>query len=161
MHKTLVVYFSRTGYTRTIAEEIATRCGADLEGVRDVRSRSGVWGYLRSAREALRKTPVEIRPVTKDVTDYELVVLGTPVWASNICSPMRAYLSAHRGKFRQVAFFCTQGGSGADKVFHDMAELCAQQPLAAVALNDGEIKEGRYADKLNQFVGAVALPKAA
>ena len=161
MQKTLVVYFSRTGYTHKVAEQIAARCGADLERLQDARPRAGVWGYLRSAREALKKTLIEIRPVTKVPADYELVVLGTPVWAGNLCSPARAYLAAHRGQFRQVAFFCTQGGSGAEKVFCDMAELCAKQPVGTLALKDSEIKTGRYSNKLDQFLAAVSVPKAA
>ncbi|HLF13144.1 MAG TPA: flavodoxin [Gammaproteobacteria bacterium] len=160
--RTLVVYFSRSGHTRKVAEEIAARCGADLEGIQDVRGRSGIIGYWRSAREALKKTAVETRPVTKDATGYELVILGTPVWASHLCSPMRAYLTANRGKLRQVALFCTQGGgSGAEKVFREMAELCGQRPLASVAVKDSEIKNGNYGDKLDRFLRAVALPKAA
>jgi len=42
-----------------------------------------------------------------------------------------------------------------------MAELCRQRPVATVALNDDEIKKGSHAEKLNQFHGFVALPKAA
>jgi flavodoxin len=161
MQKTLVVYFSRSGFTKRIAEEIAMRHGADLEGIQDTRARSGFWGYLRSAREALRKTSIQIRSAAKDPAGYELVVLGTPVWAGNVSSPMRAYLAAQRGRFRQVAFFCTQGGSGAEKVFADMTELCAQKPIASLALNDREIKQRRYVAELERFLGDLALPKAA
>lgn len=161
MQRVLVVYFSRTGYTRKIAEEIAAACGADIERIQDLGDRSGIWGYLRSGREALKKRLIDIQPPTKRPSDYDLVVLGTPVWASNICSPVRAYIAAHKENFKQVTFFCTQGGSGAKKVLHDMAELCAQRPVATVALNDDEIKKGSHAEKLNQFHGFVALPKAA
>ncbi len=161
MPRVLIVYFSRTGYTRRIAEEIAAACGADIEPIQDVRARSGIWGYLRSGREAWRKRLIDIQPPTKRPSDYDLVVLGTPVWAGNICSPVRAYVAAHQENFMQVAFFCTQGGSGADKVLHDMAELCGRRPVASVALNDEEIKKGRYAEKLKQFLALVARPAAA
>jgi flavodoxin len=161
MPRALVVYFSRTGYTRKIAEDIAARCGADIEGIQDVRDRSGMWGYLRSAREALGKRLIDIRPPIRNPSDYNVVILGTPVWASNICSPMRAYVTTHREEFRQVAFFCTQGGSGAKKVLDDMAKLCKHRPVASLALNDEEIKRGLHAEKLNQFLAVVALPKAA
>jgi flavodoxin len=161
MQKALVVYFSRTGRTRRVAEEIAARCAADLEGVEDVRSRSGIFGYLRSAREALSGTLVDIRPVTKDAGDYDLVVLGTPVWASHVCSPMRAYLTANRGRLRRVAFFATEGGSGADKVFREMAELCGLQPVASAVFTDREIEASGHTDKLVAFVRAFARQKAA
>jgi flavodoxin len=161
MQKALVVYFSRTGYTRKIAEEIAARSGADIESVEDVRGRSGIVGYFRSAREAYKKRLIDIKPAAKNPSEYDLVVLGTPVWARNLSSPMRAYLNAHRDELKRVGIFCTQGGSGAEKVFGDVAELCGRKPDASLALNDGEIKRGAYADKLDRFLGVLGPPKAA
>lgn len=161
MKRALVVYFSRTGYTRKIAEEIADRCGADIEAVREARGRSGIFGYLRSAREALKKRTVDILPSTKKPGDYDLVILGTPVWASNLSSPIRSYIAAERGRFPRVAFFCTLGGSGASKVLGDMGTLCGRKPIAALALTDAEIKKGRYTEKLGGFLESITLPKAA
>jgi flavodoxin len=155
MEKALVVYFSRTGRTRRLAEEIAARCAADVEGVEDVRSRSGIFGYLRSAREALNRSLVDIRPATRDPGAYELVVLGTPVWASHVSSPMRAYLTANRARFGHVAFFATEGGSGAEKVFREMADLCGLQPVASAVFTDTEIAASGYTDKLASFVRAL------
>lgn len=161
MQKVLVVYFSRTGYTKRIAEEIAARCRGDLEAIEDVRGRNGILGYLRSAREAYKKLSIEIRAAAKTPGDYDLVIVGTPVWAGNVSSPVRAYLNAHRNELRQIAFFCTQGGSGGDKVLGDMADLCGRKPLASLALSDGDIKRDRYADKLTGFLRGLALSKAA
>lgn len=152
MRKTLVVYFSRTGYTQKAAESIAAGCGADVEGIREHRGRRGILGYFRSAREALKGVQADIQPVAKQPEDYEVVILGTPVWAGKISSPMRAYLVANRDKFDQVAFFCTQHASGAEKVFRDMAELCPQPALATLALNDADIRSGGHKDKVDRFV---------
>jgi flavodoxin len=156
MGSVLIVCFSRTGFTRKIAEELQRRCGGDLEFIEDVRSRSGVFGYLRSAREAWRKAPVEIRPGKANPGQYELTILGTPVWAGNLSSPMRAYIDAHGTALRRVAFFCTLGGSGADKVMADMTQLCGKKPVATAAITDSEIKNGRYAAVLDEFVAAIA-----
>jgi hypothetical protein len=115
-------------------------------------------GYLRSAREALKKALIEIQPAAKDPQGYEVVVLGTPVWAGKISSPLRAYVMSQRGQFGQVAFFCTQHSSGAERVFNAMADLCSKQPLASVAFNDEDIRRERHWDKLKQFVNAIAEP---
>lgn len=159
--KTLIVYFSRTGYTRKIAEEIARGTGAEVEAIRDVRSRSGIFGYLRSAREAYKKRVVEIRAPTNDPADYDLVILGTPVWASNVSSPMRAYLSHREGALKRAALFCTEGGRGAEKVLRDLSELCGQQPVASLILKDREIKTGTDAAKVAEFVEAIRASEAA
>lgn len=155
MAKILIVYCSRTGFTRKIAEEIGARCGGELEEIEEVRSRSGVLGYLRSAREALRKTVVEIRPGKSRPSEFDVVILGTPVWAGHVSSPMRAYVAAHKDELKQVALFCTLGGSGATSVLAEMAALCAREPLATVAVTDGDIERHRFGAALDAFAAAV------
>jgi flavodoxin len=157
MNGALIVYYSRTGFTRRIAEEIRARCGGHVEAIEEVRSRLGIFGYLRSAREAIRKATIEIQPGKLRPGDFDLVILGTPVWAGHVSSPMRAYLTAHKGEFKQVALFCTLGGSGASNVLAEMAALCEHQPVATLAVTDADIKRGRYGSALTEFAAAVGL----
>jgi flavodoxin len=151
MSRILVVYFSRTGYTRRVAEEVARDCKADLEAIDESKPRSGLLGYWRSAREALGKRLVPIAAAKRDPAAYDIVVLGTPVWAGALCSPMRSYIEAHKGAFKRVAFLATQGGSGAPKVFASMSELCGQPPLATLALSDREIDRAQYRETMARF----------
>lgn len=157
----LVAYFSRTGYTQRLAEEMAKAAGADIDRIVERRSRSGLFGYFRSAREALRGASVEIVPATLPPGDHGLVVLGTPVWASHVCSPVRSYIAAHAQNIAQVAFFCTQGGSGAAKVFQEMEELCGRAPIATLAVADRELDRGTYAPALADFLAALRPKNAA
>lgn len=156
MHRILVVYYSRTDYTRTLAGEIAAALEADVERLHDGCNRLGVWGYLRCTREAIKKRTIEILPPAYDPSGYDLVVLGTPVWAGNMSSPLRSYIVAQKAQLPQVALFCTQGGSGAQKVFRDMAELCGKAPVASLALTDRQIDGRAYSRELEGFVKAVA-----
>ena len=156
MNRILVVYYSRTGNTRTLACDLVAALGADVEQLDDRRDRGGVFGYLRCAREALKKRTIELLPPAYDPSHYDVVVLGTPVWASNVSSPLRSYVAAHKAQLRKVAFFCTQGGSGADKVFRDLAELCGQPPLATLAVNGREIEKRAYAQNLERFAAAIS-----
>jgi flavodoxin len=156
MAKILVVYYSRTGHTRKIAQEIARRCGADTEEIRDTKSRAGLWGYLRSAREAMRKRLAPIEPTTAEPSRYDLVVLGSPNWASHMAAPVRSYLDAHARTLGRVAFFCTQGGSGAPKVLGELGALCHRDPIATLVLNEADIAKARYAPRLEEFVAAIA-----
>lgn len=161
MSKILVVYFSRTGYTEKVAERVAKRCGGEVETIREPRSRLGLLGYIRSAREALKGKPATIRPLLHDPARYDLVLFGTPVWAGRVSSPMRACLDAYKSSLGRVAFFCTQGGSAACKVPDEMAEICGKQPEATLVLRDSEIDDGRYESKVDHFVRALELPAAA
>jgi hypothetical protein len=71
-------------------------------------------------------------------------------------SPLRSYVAAHKAQIKQAAFFCTQGGSGAEKVFRDLAQLCGQSPLATLAVNDREINGHTYAQQVERFAAALA-----
>jgi len=46
--KILVVFYSRTGATRTVAQKIADLVKGDLEEIKDTRNRAGILGFLRS-----------------------------------------------------------------------------------------------------------------
>jgi flavodoxin len=156
MPKVLVAYYSRTGHTRTVALEIAARCDADVEEIRDPTTRrGGLVGYFRCGREALRKELPPIEPAKVDAANYDLVILGTPVWGSHVSSPLRSYVHANAGRFSRIAVFCTQGGNGAPKVLAEVAELAGQRPLATLALTQADVDKARYVERLDAFVAAL------
>lgn len=156
MPRILVVYFSRSGHTRQVAEALASALSADIEPISEDGDRGGIFHYLRSVWEALNAKPVAIRQSGKAVGAYDAVVLGTPVWASRMSSPMRAYIAAHASEFRQIALFCTLGGSGADKTMRGMSELCGKQPLATLSVTEGELRAGNWNGKLTSFTAAIS-----
>lgn len=153
----LIVYYSRSGVTARVANELARICGADLEPIRDIRSRSGVGGYWRSAWQALRQIPAEIEAPRHDPADYPFVVLGTPVWAGHVSAPMRSYILQQRAHFRRVAVFCTMGGSGGQKVLDAMASLCGKPPVTRLCLRQGEVLADRHAQVLADFANQLVV----
>jgi flavodoxin len=153
LNKILVTHYSLTGHTRRIAEAVAAKCDADIEAVQDLKERAGFWGYCRSAIEAIREREAGIKPAKHNPESYDLVILGTPVWAGKLSSPMRAYIGAQRDRFKQVAFFCCEGGSGAEKVFRQMTDLCGRQPVSTLIIRDSDIKAGIFHPMVDEFAG--------
>jgi multimeric flavodoxin WrbA len=74
----------------------------------------------------LFKTRARIGATKNDVSLYDLVVVGTPVWARNVSGPVRTYLQQNKSKFKNVAFFCTYGCSGSEKALKDVEKLCGR-----------------------------------
>ena len=70
--RALVVFYSRSGGTRRVAEAIAAGLGADLEEIGDATDRGGVLGYLRCAAEALLGASTEIDRPAKDPASYDV-----------------------------------------------------------------------------------------
>jgi flavodoxin len=149
--KVLVTYYSRTGNTRKVAEKIAKILKADLDEIKDLTDRSGPKGWLFGGRDASRKYPTEIR-YKKDPKDYDLVVIGTPIWAWTVTPAVRTYLS--QKKFPKVAFFATCGGSGIEKTFEEMERL-SKKPVAKLGLKaetfTQKLEVHAHMDKIEKF----------
>ncbi|HYJ11929.1 MAG TPA: hypothetical protein VEX18_23050, partial [Polyangiaceae bacterium] len=71
--KVLVVYFSRTGSTRKVAEGIAHAADADLEELRESRSRRGLLGWLRSGYEGTYRLSSRPLPPLREPSNYQIV----------------------------------------------------------------------------------------
>ena len=149
MNRTLIVYHSRTGHTKRVAQALARRLDADLDEIRIVQPLAGVAGYAMCAIEAIAGLAPALRPMHRRPAAYELVVIGTPVWFWSLASPVRSWLERNPPTHR-VAFFCTMGGSGAGRVFATMAELAGREPVATLALLEKEL-DRPFEDKLDAF----------
>lgn len=149
--RALVVYYSRTGHTRAVAEALAAAMGADLEELRNPTDREGIFGFLRSGTEALLEASTEIASPGRDPGAYELVVVGGPVWAFSVSSPVRTYLWLERERIARVAFFATYGGMGADHTFDQMTLLAGRFPLGKLALREADLEAGAHAARVASF----------
>jgi hypothetical protein len=154
--KTLIVFYSRTGCTRAVAGKLAPLLGADLEDLRETADRSGALGYLRAGRDAAQGRPAELLPGVRRADGYDLVVVGTPVWAFTMCPAVRAWLMREAAGLRAVAFLCTQGGSGAERAMRHMAELAGREPVASLVLRDRDIRAGACEEAIAGFAAACA-----
>ena len=108
--KALVVYYTRTGNTKFVAETVATELAADTEEVIDMRKRQGTLGWLTAGRDAMGEKETEIAPTKRTPTDYDLVIVGQPVWAGNPTPAIRTYLKKNDFLGKKVALFFTDAG---------------------------------------------------
>jgi len=150
--KTLVVYYSRTGTTKKIAEMIRESLSADIEEIKDTVERKGIVGYFRSGRDAMKKRLTKLEVFEKDLNEYDLVVVGTPIWGWNMSVPIRTFVTEQKDRMKKVAFFCTMGGSGSVKAFEEMWEISGKEPEATLALTNKEIIKNNFQEKVDFFL---------
>ncbi|UCD44221.1 MAG: flavodoxin family protein [Candidatus Bathyarchaeota archaeon] len=154
--KTLIVFFSRSGRTRRLAEEIEGRLGSDIEEIRESKGRGGAIGWLKSGMESTRMMLPKINALERDPGAYDLVLVGTPIWASNMSSPVRAFITEHRDRIQEAAFFCTGDGDDPGKVFGPMEELLGKRPIATMGLIGEERENPDSLKKIEEFVERVS-----
>jgi len=150
--KSLIVFYSRTKTTKKVAQVISKKIGGDIEEIFDTKNRKGPVGYFLSGRDATLKNLTSIKKVKKNPSKYDVVIIGTPVWAFTMSTPIRTYIHQNKGKFREVAFFCTLGSSGSKKAFKDMEKLIGKKPIALLDVKTLKVIRGNYIDKANKFV---------
>lgn len=150
--KSLIVYYSRTGNARFVAETIAAEIGADIEEVTDLKKRSGALGFLTGGSDARRGKETKIGPSVKSPADYELIVIGTPVWAGRPTPAITTYLKKNNLSGKKAALFITQGGKKPqDKAINQtkalipnsnfLGELWLMNPLAKKEESEKQIIE--------------------
>jgi flavodoxin len=161
MPKCLVVYYSWTGNTAKVAKLIAATLSADIEEIREVKPRGGAFAFVASLAASVFKTAPPILPATKNVADYDVVILGCPVWGSNMATPMRTYLMRESPRIKQIGLFCTLGGSGGKATLARMAALCEHKSLADLALNQPAIASDAWRDSAEDFARQIQKNGAA
>ena len=155
--KTLVIFYSRSNNTRSVAKEIKNILDCDLEEVIDSQNRKGALGYIHSAINAIRKKPAIINEIKNDLSKYDLIIIGTPVWTGKMSTPIRMFIAQNHAKFKSTAFFCTATGPNFDGAFTEMEELSETTPLAKLGLRGKEIGDGSYKSKVDEFTKKLSL----
>ena len=159
--KTLVVFHSVSGNTKKVAEAITEALSADVEQIQEVKPRPvdikarGLGNFLNMGRvvfAAMSGRAVPIKDVRHDPADYDLVVIGTPVYAGAAAGPVWSYIKRHRSEFKDVAFFCTGEDPHNEKVFVKMEETAGKAPRAVFPFHAPKVKEGEFGPQVEEFV---------
>lgn len=150
--KILIAFYSRTGTTKKIAEAIAGKIAVDLEEIKDTVERGGAMGYLRSGRDAMKKKTTKLEPLKLEPEQYDLAIIGTPIWGWNMSVPVRTYITEQKNKFKNVAFFCTMGGSGDKTAFLEMENIIGKKPVGTLAVKTKDVVTDNYSEPLEEFI---------
>ena len=125
MDKTLIVYFSLEGNTRYVAEELRVGIGADvLELVpKKEYPNKGFKKFFWGGKSAVMAETPELEPYAINIDDYERIVFGFPVWASNFAPPLRTFINnTPELATKKIAAFACQSGAGAEQAFEKLKE---------------------------------------
>ncbi len=108
--KSLVVYYTRTGNAKFVAETVATQLGADIEEIIDQKKYGGPIGWVNAGKNATQEKEAEINSTKYNPADYDLVVIGTPVWAWRPTPAIRTYTKKDELKGKKAALILNCDG---------------------------------------------------
>ncbi len=154
--KSLIVFYTRSGTTKKAGEAISRVLECNIEEIVDTANRKGLFGWLRSGRDAMRKRMTTILPAKLNPADYDIVIMGTPNWGGLPAPAIRTYIEQNKSKFKKVAFFCTAGGSSFEKTFKELELIYGKPPQNVLGLRQEEVKRGDITEKINQFIAKLS-----
>lgn len=140
--KTLVVYYSYGHHTRDVAEKMKNILSCDTAEIIPVKPYTGVYKKLVDATENNRETKntPEIKQLSLKISDYDTIIVGTPVWWYTMAEPVRTFLSQNDLTGKKVAVYATNAG-WIGSTFQDMKELIGSRQIPALDVKfsvDGE-----------------------
>lgn len=152
--KTVIVYYSLSGNTKKLGDLLAAKLSADKTRIEEKHKNDSLLTMLRLIFQVLLNKPSQISPLELEPSQYDLVILGTPVWMERLSSPMRALISQEKSNLKNVAFFCTEDSAGGSAVFEVMSKLCGKKPIATLEITQNDINNLDNNQKLSDFINA-------
>ncbi len=144
MNKTiLVAYFSHSGNTREIADQINKIVGSDIFEIQSVSPYPT--DYDTVVKQAKHELESGHKPALKakvnNIKSYDLIIIGYPIWWYTVPAPIRAFLSEYDFSGKTIAPFCTHEGSGLSRSVTDISKLCPKSTvLDGVAIRGSSVK---------------------
>ncbi|MFA6215113.1 MAG: flavodoxin [Patescibacteria group bacterium] len=137
--KAIVIYYSLTGNTKFIAEQIAQKSGAEilaLKPEKDFKAGHNLVTILWGGRQSMTKVKPKLLPLTKNPADYDLIFLGTPVWAFTFAPAVRSFLAENKIKDKKIALFLCHGGTPGKAAANLEKELAGNEIIGEILFNE-------------------------
>ena len=121
----LVVYFSYTGHTKLIAEEIKEKLNCDILELKRVVPYSNEYNAVVNDEQNSENSNIipEIENISIDLNKYDEIILGTPVWWYRPAPVVRAFLKKYDLSGKTIISFATNAG-WLGRTFAEIKSLC-------------------------------------
>ena len=168
--KTAIFYYSYDRSCAHTAEAVKAALNADFRSAADVfeiktvdtKKRKGFFKMVWGVGQVMRNKKPALQPISADINAYELIVLGTPVWASSPTPAMVSFLSTTEIRGKKIALFCCHAGKMGDAL-EKLKTLLSVDTAGNTIVGEADFKsparEGRAAlkEKVDAWVKTLAL----
>ncbi len=140
MDKTAVIYYSLDGHTHLVATKMSEQLGCPairLHLVKEFSVTNTFLKYFWAGKSSVFHGKPALMDTDLDPDAYDTLVIATPVWAGNLSSPVRSFLSSHSFHGKRVFLVATNSGGSFERCFATMRMLL---PAASVGGEIGFVK---------------------
>jgi flavodoxin len=147
-----VIFHSQTGVTRSLAQKIRDACGADLIEVMPKKAYNALTVYAVGGYRAMKDAHDPIGQKKIDVAGYDLVIVGTPVWAGKptpVINSAVAALRGHEGRKAIVLVTCKSQPGQTAGILRKRLETMGMNVIGVFVFTAADLKDGK---KLNELI---------
>jgi hypothetical protein len=160
MSKVLVVVYSYTSTSRRVARLLSQHRGWPLGEITEVRPRSGVLGALRCLLDSLFRRCPDISYDGPLPSQFDAVVLVSPIWAQRLAGPMRSFVAQRRDDLPDVAVVSVMGDHGAPNAVAEIGRIIGRAPFLSTAFTTREVNDLSFAVRLQDLGAALGSARA-
>lgn len=156
--KILVTYFSATGTTEDAANKIASATGGDIMAIEPVQPYTNAdlnWND-RNSRSSVEmndpKSRPQIKPATKNISDYDIIFIGYPIWWDLAPTVVNTFIESNNLKGMTVIPFATSGGSGIENSVFRL-----KSSYLGINWKEGKLLNGTSEKAIAEWIESLAL----
>ena len=148
MSNVLVAYFSASGVTKRVAEKIAGENGYDIFEIEpeEIYTPADLDYMDKNSRSTIEMNDKSFRPPIKqtcDVSSYDTVAIGFPVWWYTAPTIINTFIESVDLSGKKIKVFCTSGGSGVDKCVSDLQKTYPELDFAKGMRFTGNVSKAK------------------
>ena len=148
MSNVLVAYFSASGVTKRVAEKIAGENGYDIFEIvpEEIYTPADLDYMDKNSRSTIEMNDKSFRPPIKqtcDVSSYDTVAIGFPVWWYTAPTIINTFIESVDLVGKRIKVFCTSGGSGVDKCVSDLQNTYPELDFAKGIRFTGNVSKAK------------------
>ena len=148
MSNVLIAYFSASGVTKSVAEKIAGENGYDIFEIvpEEIYTPADLDYMDKNSRSTIEMNDKSFRPPIKqtcDVSSYDTVAIGFPVWWYTAPTIINTFIESVDLVGKRIKVFCTSGGSGVDKCVSDLQNTYPELDFAKGIRFTGNVSKAK------------------
>ena len=158
--KVLIAYYSHSGNTREVANQIRAITGGDIFEIQPVNNYPSEYQTLvdQAQKEINSDYKPAIKNKIKDIAGYDVIFIGSPCWWSTIAPPVATFLSDYNLSGKKIAPFMTHEGSRMGHSISDIKKLCPKSTvLEGLPIRGGSVKNSQ--SEVSKWIQKIGINK--
>lgn len=151
----LIAYFSWSGNTKAVAEEIQKQTGGQLFAITPAMPYSETYSVTiaKAKQEHLTNARPNLKTNVEDFDNYKVIFLGYPNWWGSMPMPVATFIESHNWQGKTIIPFYTHGGGGVQNCNEDLRKILTDgsiMPYLLLAGNNVKNSQAEISSWLGQ-----------